>query len=279
MPKSKVFLAWSGERSQAVALALRKWLKNVIQDLDPWMSEIDIKKGKRWRVELSAQLQDIKAGIVCLTPENLKEPWINFEAGALSKLEDSYVFTYLHDLDPTDVSGPLVDFQHTKANKPDTWQLIRTLNASLKEAALEESTLEEAFNVWWEKLEKALSDIKAPVINEPVRREVPDMFREVVSTLRSHSNYHARMLNVLEALVEWHVRSAGRLIIDKPKDTGPKRWRSLGDMVTPGELLADMGTINLDDPSVSGLLGLGMINQPDPKRPKRNIRSQEDDPE
>lgn len=41
----KVFISWSGETSKKVALALKAWLPNVIQALDPWMSDKDIEKG------------------------------------------------------------------------------------------------------------------------------------------------------------------------------------------------------------------------------------------
>lgn len=39
------------------------------------------------------------------------------------------------------------------------------------------------------------------------------------------------------------------------------------------------GAINRTDPKLTGLFGLGAINQPDSKSSKRNIRSLEDDPE
>jgi hypothetical protein len=55
------------------------------------MSEFDIDKGRRWSPEISKQLSEANLGLVCLTPENQSEAWINFEAGALSKLDSAYL--------------------------------------------------------------------------------------------------------------------------------------------------------------------------------------------
>ena len=134
---TKVFLTWSGDRSKAMATALRVWLPNVIQAVEPWMSETDIAKGAGWNSEISSQLELAKIGIVCLTPENLDAPWVNFEAGALSKITGSKVCTYLFGLSPTDVEGPLAQFQATKSDdKDDTKKLLHTINRHLGESLL-----------------------------------------------------------------------------------------------------------------------------------------------
>lgn len=52
------------------------------------MSATDIDKGTRWREEVGTALDTMKAGIICLTPENLSAEWLLFEAGALSKTRD-----------------------------------------------------------------------------------------------------------------------------------------------------------------------------------------------
>jgi hypothetical protein len=46
------------------------------------MSEY-IDKGAPWSERLDEALQSAHIGVLCLTKENLREPWINFEAGAL----------------------------------------------------------------------------------------------------------------------------------------------------------------------------------------------------
>src|SRR6516165_8241755 len=71
----KIFISWSGDRSKYIATALRDWLRNVIQAADPWMSDVDIGTGKPWFQEISVQLAECKAGIICVMPENQDKPW------------------------------------------------------------------------------------------------------------------------------------------------------------------------------------------------------------
>jgi hypothetical protein len=81
----RIFLSWSKQRSGALANELRDWLPRVIQSLHPWMSHSDIEKGSQWFLEVGRSLARSKIGIICLTPENIGNPWLLFEAGALSK--------------------------------------------------------------------------------------------------------------------------------------------------------------------------------------------------
>ncbi len=70
----KAFISWSGPRSKAVAEALHDWLKEAVQSVDPWISSEDIRKGKRWSIQLAQQLESTQVGVICLTPENLTAP-------------------------------------------------------------------------------------------------------------------------------------------------------------------------------------------------------------
>jgi hypothetical protein len=71
--------------SHKVAALLRNWIPNVIQAAEPWLSSDDIVPGAAWFREVSAQLEAVEVGIICLTAENVHSSWLNFEAGAISK--------------------------------------------------------------------------------------------------------------------------------------------------------------------------------------------------
>ncbi len=182
-----VFISWSGLKSQSVAIALRDWLPNVIQFINPWMSGADIEKGARWTSDIATQLQNAKAGIICLTSDNLDSRWIHFEAGALSKtLENGFVCPYLFGVESTDIKGPLVQFQTTNATKEDTCKLVHTINRSLGEHALAEYRVEAAFNQWWPRLEenlKAINLIDPKKENKP-RRTERELIEETLELVR-----------------------------------------------------------------------------------------------
>src|ERR1700676_413043 len=132
----KVFLSWSGELSHKVALAFREWLPSVIQSIEPYVSSEDIDKGTRWSAEMAEQLEKSRYGIICVTKENAGKPWINFEAGALSRsIEKSTVLPFssavspfLFDLKSSDLEGPLTQFQYVINEQNDIRKLVSSIN-------------------------------------------------------------------------------------------------------------------------------------------------------
>lgn len=64
----KVFLSWSGQRSNLVAHALRHWLPAVLQATRPYYSPDDIDKGMRWSAEVANELQQGRSAS-CALPE------------------------------------------------------------------------------------------------------------------------------------------------------------------------------------------------------------------
>jgi len=187
----KVFISWSGARSKQVAFALREWIPFVINDVDLWVSEEDIAKGAHWPTRLAQELDESKFGIICLTPENIDEPWILFEAGALSKaIEEPRVSPYLFDLDKKDVKPPLGHFQSSKADKDDTRKLLQSINSSVENSQgrfLPQQKLEAAFKQWWPRLEEQLAAISLNKDSKPYKRPTDEVLGEILETVRGLS--------------------------------------------------------------------------------------------
>lgn len=154
----KVFLSWSGDLSHKVAVVLRDWLPSVIQSIEPYVSSEDIDKGARWSTDIAKELEASAFGVLCVTQENLESPWLNFEAGALSKTVDkSRVCPFLYGVKRSEIKGPLLQFQSTILEEADVKKLVGSLNAACDAEHLEDTRLERAFEVWWPRLEGELS--------------------------------------------------------------------------------------------------------------------------
>lgn len=161
----KVFLSWSKQKSHEVAMALKEWLPLVIQSVDPYVSSEDIDKGARWSSDVAKVLEECSYGIICVTPENMEEPWLMFEAGALSKkMDESFVCPFLLGVKRVDIKGPLAQFQSVIFEKSDVLKLMNSINNSCQDGAIKPDVLERTFEKWWPQLETKLKEIeKAPV--------------------------------------------------------------------------------------------------------------------
>lgn len=191
----KVFISWSGPRSEVLAEVLRSWLSDVIHVLDPWMSSHDIDKGRRWDSEIAGQLGQSNVGIICLTRENVNAPWILFEAGALAKaIDESFVCPYLLDLKPTELKGPFAQFQVTVANEEDTFKLLRTINKALGENARSTEQLDKAFKKWWPELKTAIDRIPKTLLPAKQLRSDRDLLEEMLSLIRFQVNKRERKI-------------------------------------------------------------------------------------
>ena len=183
-----VFISWSGDKSRDVALVLREWLPLVMNSLHPFVSSKDIYAGTRWQVDIASQLQASNFGILCVTNENQKAPWLNFEAGAIAKAVDvSRVVPLAIDLKPSDISLPLGQFQGQPATEDGIGTVLESLNAA-SVPPLQDALLERAAAKWWPDLETELATIQqrysqaSPV---PSGRSDRELLEETLDTIRS----------------------------------------------------------------------------------------------
>lgn len=127
----KVFVSWSGDLSNRVAIILKNWIPNVLQLVEVFVSSEDIEKGSRWSEEIASQLSFSNFGILCLTKGNSKAPWLVFEAGALSNnVGTAKVCPFLIGVEVSEIAKPLQQFQAVTFTKQDVFKLIRSINNS-----------------------------------------------------------------------------------------------------------------------------------------------------
>lgn len=200
MVRMKVFLSWSGDRSKAVAAALCGWLPEVLQQVEVFMSS-DIEIGETWLAKIESELGKSDVGILCLTPANLREPWLLFEAGVLkSSATTSRVMPYLFDLTPSSIPQPLGMFQACEATEHGTKALTATLNKHT-EKPIKVASIEKQFRLHWPGLKKELDAIQ--VTEAPSVLPDREILEEILRHVRAQnleSNRRGRELSPDEAV-------------------------------------------------------------------------------
>jgi hypothetical protein len=267
----KVFISWSGKRSKIIALTLRQWLPDVIQSVEPWMSEFDIDAGARWSGEIEKELSEAKFGIICLTRDNFNAPWILFEAGALAKtLSDTFVCPYLIDLDTTDLpQGPLTQFQAKRANQKDTWDVVSTINKALEEKALPNERLERTFTRVWPELESALKDLPKDDMKTKKVRSVENMVAEILDIVRDISRR--------SPLISLGTESRATTLLDKILAFSPQDVEQYRKIEHNQLLAAILRNMEEKDKSITkeSTLGSSLLGSTK-ERTEVNIRSEKD---
>ncbi len=190
MEEMKVFISWSGEPTKKVALALGEWLPKLIPGVKVWVSDEHLRKGLRWSVELAAELDSTTYGLILVTRANQAEPYLNFEAGALSKKvrETAHVVPILLDLDFSDVTTPLKEFQGTRFETDKMFETFAELN-ELADSKLPKESLRTLFDANWSKLkeiaDEALASGDSPVVTD--ERTEKQMLIELIDLVRSQA--------------------------------------------------------------------------------------------
>jgi hypothetical protein len=181
----KVFISWSGERSHVLAQALHDWIPLVLHNVEPWLSEADIEAGERWAEAVAKELADSNFGVICVTRENVGSPWVLFEAGALAKtMQGSKVIPLLLDLEFTDITGPLAQFQAKKVVKAGIAEVMHSINQTAN-LAVPEARAKQLFDALWPEFEKNIKAIPKDVSAAKHARPQHEVLEELVAGVRS----------------------------------------------------------------------------------------------
>ena len=150
------FVSWSGRRSRAFAEAVVEWLRSVLYLSHPWMSD-QIEPGAKWSEIVGSKLGGARLGIICITPENVDAPWLVFEAGALSnRFGDVHVVPLLFDMRPSDLHGPLAQFQALTFGRDSMLTLGRMINGILGRQKVDDDVLKKSISWQWRNLSTAV---------------------------------------------------------------------------------------------------------------------------
>jgi len=225
----KVFISWSGNRSEAVAKALKNLIESVLPDVEGWLSSENLTPGTLWTPALLSQIARASYGILCLTSENVDRPWILFEAGGLSaSIQGRSVCPYLLDLSPPNLKQPLSLLNTVAANKDGTFALLRAINRQRKGATpFSDGYLRGIFCKFWPIFDRELNRARkmAPNIvplQELKNKAIEDIVRKLVEMLSMTQIAAARGFSKSQS----HVRLAS-------SRTGDRKRRRC-DRTSPG---------------------------------------------
>ncbi|WP_082950051.1 TIR domain-containing protein [Mycobacterium sp. ACS4331] len=197
----KVFISWSGALSKQVATVWRELLVYMFDAVAPFMSEADIGAGERGLPRIESELADTIFGIIVVTRENQTSPWLNFEAGALSKNlpgAGNRVAPSLVDFSlKSDATGPLAQFQ---ANLLDRDGVQNILVAIAKVMGLNEDSIRKRFiNAWDGEFEAKFAKARESSTAAEVHRPEREVLDEIVTIAR-----------------EWRRKDGGGSLSDAP---------------------------------------------------------------
>jgi hypothetical protein len=158
----KIFISWYGQRSRAVASALREFIPLIFQRAQVFTTiDNDIERGSKWNTEIISYISTADVAVICLTPESLNSPWLTFEAGALSSsIGANKVFPLLIGLSLVDLVGPFTQFQVTSLEKSDIFSLFKMLNKNY-DLGLSDSILNQLFETMWPRFESQIKAISS----------------------------------------------------------------------------------------------------------------------
>jgi hypothetical protein len=187
----KLFISWSGALAKGVANDLRAWIPLVSDKVKPWMSDQDIEAGQRAMNRIEAELEDTGFGIIVVTQENRAAPWLNFEAGALSKAittdREQRVAPLLVDIDSAaQLTGPLTQFQANTFGIEGIRSIMRSVGSV---AGVPQEMVDARVEMSWSRLADSVEKTRALVNIQKAapKRTTDEMLEEVLSLMRDMS--------------------------------------------------------------------------------------------
>ncbi|MCA2305154.1 toll/interleukin-1 receptor domain-containing protein [Mycobacterium intracellulare] len=185
----RIFISWSGPLAKSIARALRDWLPTMFDNIDPWFSDTDIPAGTTWFGEIQQRLDSSRYGIIVITTENVEKPWLNFEAGSLSKKlgEDATRVTPLlvNFNQVTELTNhPLDQYNAVLLDKDGVGRLCTSIALA---ANRNTNNVSARFEQMWQQLEAQIDAAKSAAGDQPPPPDVsePQQLQALTASVRS----------------------------------------------------------------------------------------------
>ena len=150
----KVFISWSGDTGNQIAVALAKWLNKIMPEFNFFTSQT-IKVGAKWRDEIINNLKEADALLLCITAESLSSQWCLFEAGFMAEKK---IFPLLFQVNNSNIPEPLKDLQAKAFNQSEIENIIEIL-INLKNLQSTKDQIIVKMYKYWKELKDEMDNI------------------------------------------------------------------------------------------------------------------------
>jgi len=244
-----VFISWSDSPSKEIADLTYELLRSsfaVNSNIKFFLSSSEnggIDKGEKFQNKLEEKLFISNFGILILTKNNTKRPWIMFEAGSLAKIASiARVSPILFDIEENEIdkASPLYPFQYTKFSMDDFGLLFQSILKAYKKNMLELGTDESELNfnekdnlnnllkTKWDDFEKNVKEllnnhqykmemIGHNLINNGVPLERERHLREVLEKIKQFNGSRIIIFGGIPTVIRDATKELAKWIIDDTK--------------------------------------------------------------
>jgi hypothetical protein len=188
-----IFISWSGPSSREVGREVKQLVSEVLGTDDVFMSDEDIAPGDKSLEEIDLALKRSTAALIIVSARTAREPWLNFEAGAMAvRLAKTSVVPILLDLDFNQLIQPLAQFQAIRYDDREKFRkTLVLLNMQRGSDRIKTETLDIVLTARWSKFQADVTQIVADSASPDDAAALPDeqdKIDEILSTLRGMSN-------------------------------------------------------------------------------------------
>lgn len=192
---TKIFLSWSKNQSKEYALIFNRELKILFPTpgFEIFMSDKDISMGSLGITTILDNLSSSEFGIFFITEENQGEPWLNFEAGALSKgiTENRVIPIGFDGIEIGFLNTPLKNFQGFTFGEEKFKASMKQINAA-SDASLADASFDVLLASCWNNITESMEKL-LPKKKEAKKKDldiVEGKLNLIISELSKVNNSH-----------------------------------------------------------------------------------------